>query len=689
MSGIAARFCPERRSDVVADCRRMVERLAHRGPDGRGVWGDGPVALGHLRFASTPEAVFERQPLVSADGRLAMTADVRLDNRAELAAGLGITLDPAVPIPDSALVLAAYDRWGDACPARLLGDFAFVVWDASRRALFCARDHGGVRPLLYAAIGRGVACASEAKALLALPGVSSWPDDTQIADYLVGDPADPAATFYRDVRRLPAGHTLTVAGDRLTVRPYWAPDPTAELRLSSDGEYVEAFRAIFDEAVRCRLRSSEPPAALLSGGLDSSSIAAVAAAQFAQAGAPPLLTFSCTYDAAPSADERPFQRAVLRAGGYRPREVSMDRASPLDDLDRLLDVAEGPPLGPGIASQRALYRAIREAGVRVLLDGHGGDEAVSHGDGYLTELALAGHWWALVREAGGISSTFAEPFWPLVGRLVRFSLSRSAAFRTAWQAGGRARQQVGRALGRPAGPADERPIGVGLVQPTLARRVGLEERRAERRRAHARAVRSERALHHHILTDGRQALGLEILDRAAADAGLDPRYPFWDKRLVEFCLSLPGDQKLRNGWSRSILRRAMAGVLPPEVQWRTDKTDFTPAIADGLRRLDLDRLRQVAYASSSPVAEYLDLAAVRRRYERFVAGGPASTPHDTQEIWLAAALALWLERQAGRPDQTSARPEGAFSQGLAAAAMHPNAQPPARCAEPVGKEGGE
>lgn len=252
----------------------MAACLAHRGTDGMGLWCEGPVGLGHRMRWTTPESLHETLPFSRPSEKRAITADARLDNRDELSASLNVS-DRAVS--DSTLILLAYDRWGDACPERLLGDFAFVIWDGRREALLCARDPMGVKPLYYHhQPNRLFAFASEIKALLCLAEIPRRLNEQRVADYLVPILEDMEATFFRDIVRLPPGHRLLLDSRGLALQRYWSLDPAREVRLDSDEAYAEAFRTLFTDAVRARLRSAYPVGSLLSGGLDSSSITCAA-----------------------------------------------------------------------------------------------------------------------------------------------------------------------------------------------------------------------------------------------------------------------------------------------------------------------------------------------------------------------------------------------------------------------------
>ena len=601
----------------------MVEAIRFRGPDGSAQWSEGNVGLAHLALWTTPEARRERQPLVAANGRLVLTADARLDNRADLIRRLktqGCRLDPHPT--DADLILTAYRCWGRACPRHLVGDFAFALWDAERQRLFCVRDHMGIKPFYYHWSGEMLAFASQSKAILQVPGVSRQPDEVRIADYLVANFEDKAITAYRDIRRLPPAHSLTADREGLRLETYWSLDPERELRLASDREYAQAFREIFTEAVRCRLRSDVPRGALLSGGLDSSSVACVARDLLAEKSGGALHTFSAIFDQVPECDEREFIHAVLDQGGFVPHYLHADRLSPLGEIDRFLRYQDEAFFAPNLFMHWGLFSMAREQGVRVLFDGLDGDTTVSHGIAHLTELLRTWRWLSLTREVQGLHRRLGISRWKLIRRrvfkpLLPLALLRARQARRGWRA---------------LNPT---------IDPAFARRVGLAERIGALQEEQSRAARTERAEHYHRITGGMIPFVLEVSDKAAAALGLEGRYPFFDKRLVEFCLALPPEQKIRQGWTRFVLRGAMDGILPPEVQWRGDKSDLSANFDRGLAA-DRGLVEGVVVENPEPIRPYVDVAALRQVYDRC-----RSRPNtaDNMIVWKAVSLALWLSAQ--------------------------------------------
>ena len=305
MSAIVGYVGLDGRLTVREEISRMAEALSHRGPDGRATWNEGIAGLGHCMLHTTPESLRERLPL--ARGNLVITADARIDNREELFSSLRLVRTKPELITDSELILSAYRAWGEDCAQRLLGDFAFAIWDSSKRQLFCARDHFGVKPLYYYHQSRQrFVFASEIKGILCLPDIPEQINDAKIADYILETFENNSDTFYAHVNRLPPGSMMVISEDGVRQSTYWSLGPEREIRMKSDAEYAEAFRSIFFDAVNCRLRSAFPLGTMLSGGLDSSSIACVAHELAGNRAGGNLHTFSVVFNQVKNSDERQF-----------------------------------------------------------------------------------------------------------------------------------------------------------------------------------------------------------------------------------------------------------------------------------------------------------------------------------------------------------------------------------------------
>lgn len=631
MSGVAGILLrQEGKPAAAADIQRMLARMQHRAPDGSSWWMDASVVLGHAWLNTTDEV--GPGPLTMAGGKLAITADCRLDNRDELLARLGIR-DSSVA--DAVLLMRAYLRWGEACPEHLQGDFAFAIWDGERQQLFCVRDHFGVKPFYYHSSDRRFVFASEIGPILEVGGVDMRISEHQISGFLAGLPDDPQSTAYADIFRLPARHSLTVTGNQVVLRRYWQIEPSPR-PMRSDA--AEEFRHLFSQSVRNRMRGTPAVGAMLSGGLDSSSIACVAGLQNAAQRKPRLPTFSLVFEKGSPMDERPFIEAVLAQQKVDGTLISVGNYAPFAEFERILEEQEETFLAPGLSLTRDIYRTAGAKGMKVLLDGHGGDEVVSQGHGHLHELADAGRWMELWRELRSASNTYGDG---ILGLYYQFLTLYGPAWRIA---------KIKRLADRAINKLRRRPTGRpatswrGLINPELALRTDLVERFRRAGYMPPAVSASETLTHRWLLSNGMVPHAFEVLDKAAANFGVEPRYPFWDKPLVEFCLALPGAEKLNQGFGRSVLRRAMEGILPPAVQWRRDKIDFTSNLVKGMLGNHRDLLHKVLVADAALIAPYVNLPEVTAAYGRISRQPEAATLPDAQYVWRSIALSLWLRQ---------------------------------------------
>ena len=295
MSGICGILKLDGAFPASTDLTAMTSLLERRGPEGTWHFTSGPVALGHTLLATTPEALVEQLPLTDPATGCTITADLRLDNRDELIAALGLQDETRI-LGDGELVLRAYLHWGEDCLRHLLGDFAFAIWDPRHQKLFCARDHLGMKQLVYCHVADKVfAFASEPRAVLAVDDVPRRINEGRIADFLEDylEGVDHSSTFFEGVFRLPPAHCLSVDADGLRQRRYWELRAGPELRLESDQAYADGLLQVLTQAVASRLRCVGPVGSMLSGGMDSGSVSAIASRLLAQQGRGPLHTFSC------------------------------------------------------------------------------------------------------------------------------------------------------------------------------------------------------------------------------------------------------------------------------------------------------------------------------------------------------------------------------------------------------------
>lgn len=553
----------------------MQAALAYWALDEAASWVGGAAGLGCLHLASTPESLGERLPLVDAASGLAFTAGARLDNREELLAQLRLPAgDTPGSISDNRLILQAYLRWGEACVSRLDGDWYFAVWEARARKLFLARDQHGSTGLYYFQNPHLFAFASSKKALLALEQVPHRPDLLRLAQLLAAWPGDGRSTGYESIQRLPPAHHLTVTPSSLRFERYWFPENVSELALNSDQAYVDVFMETFTRAVSSRLRCHKPVGVTLSGGLDSGSVAALAASLLPE-GAGDLAAFT----AAPLSDPRrytPAQRfgdetalahlTAEQAGRFSHTLVDSSAISPLAGIEHMLWVHDEP--GHAAGNQywlAALLQAARQQGIGALLTGQMGNATISW--------AGAGeNLFAQLRQGGA------------AGLLRAFESARSGSGLGAWRT---LRRFLLKPLLLPLlHPLQKawlsRPFAwqvYSALRPDFARKLDLQARMRAAGYTPGLTPLDPLQQRLRIIQPGQSTLGAAWLEKGAA-YGLEVRDPTQDRRVIELCLSIPERQYQRGGVDRWVIRRAMLDYLPEAVRLNTRR---------GLQAADLGR----------------------------------------------------------------------------------------------------
>ncbi len=590
----------------------MKDALVPYGPDAAGTWSDGYVGMGQCQMRFTPEDAFERQPLASSSARFTLVCDARIDNRPELITTFRIPPATAAQLPDSAFVMMAYELWGLDCPLHLNGPFAFALWDAREQQLVLARSPMGEKSLYYHASSKTVAFATIPKGLFALPWIKKFINREYIADYLTLAPPDSGSTFYQDITRLPAGCSLVITPAGMRTTHYWQFDTAKELRLASDDEYVEAFNVLFDRVISDHLRSSFGTGVMMSGGYDSTAVAAVAATNLQSRG-----LRLATYTEIPRpgfdgpliqgryADETPYVQAMADMyNNLDPQFISSDKGFYLDSVSSFFSAADIPFRN---ASNRPWYEAIlakaQNDGIRVLLTGASGNLTISwDGKGLLPQLMRSG---SLVRawKETGIGSPLSRmrrllgagclPLLPdFLWRIIQSVHHPSQGFRFR-----------------------ELPWSrYSPIHPEFAQRQRVKERAQDKNYNFLFRVRRETRLAR--LTTMQMLDSYNASDYTSAYArtfGIDIRDPTGDQRLVEFCLSLPEQQYLHNGQSRWLLQRAMAKALPAVILNNRQRGLQAAGWFDNLRTAKSLIRTELANLAQSPLAsEILDINRMQK-----------------------------------------------------------------------------
>jgi asparagine synthase (glutamine-hydrolysing) len=614
VSAIAGLWRFDEKPDPAADCTRMLAAQQIYGPHDGQQWTAGPLAMGRRLFRLLPEDVHDRQPLSSRDGRLTLVADVRLDNRDELSGLLGLASLETQQLCDAAILLESIERWGEGALQRLVGDFAFALWDAHVRQLTLARDFLGQRPLHYHHDQGFFAFASMPKGLHVLAEIPPAPDEQMVVQFLVLMPQRGPRSFFKGVDCVEPGHVVTVTRDRLSSRRYWQPQrPKAAREQSSD--YVEGIRFHLDQATRSRLRGANGAVGThLSAGFDSSAVTATAARLMAPNGgkvvaftAVPREGYNGPDPRNRFGDEGPL--AAATAAMYPNIEhvlIRSGQVSPLDGLDRNFFLFDRPMLNLcNTVWMNAINRAARERKLNIMLIGEMGNITVS-GYGYelLPEHLRAYRLIKLWREAASLVAktgmrwrgALAQTFGPFVPVWL-WQWANDTFNDHKWD--------VSNYTAIPA----ERVAELDL-QALAAERdfdFSLRPWKDSFAKRYAQMRRSDR---------GNMNKGV------LGGWGIDRRDPFADKRLVEYCLNIPTENFLSNGVPRALARRALADRLPQAVLNEEKKgyqaadwhEGLTAARADVAAELD----RLTAF---SPAAKTLDIGRMKRLVENMPVSG--------------------------------------------------------------------
>jgi asparagine synthase (glutamine-hydrolysing) len=606
MSAIAGVFRFDGREVSRRDLERACNALHAHGPDRTGVSVLGEVGLVHVLMRMTPECRFDRQPWRGASGAT-ITADLRLDNREEVLTSIGIVGADAASWSDSRVVLTAWEKRGDELWASLRGPFAVAIWDPSRRVLVLARDHLGLNVLFWHRTKDLFAFATMPKGLFALPDVRRELNDEKFADFLVLNHTGLETTIYKNIVRLAPAHVATVRSDgEITQRLFWSTHDITPVRLRSNQEYADALRTHLDRAVRRQMRSLSPVGCYLSGGLDSSSIAALAARALSESGQRlstytqvPRPGFDGQAPLGRYVDETPFVEEIReRLGNLDLNYVRNDECDDFDELERFFVAFEGPVRNPtNLGWMLAILRLARQQGRRVLLGGLFGNYTISW-TGWSQSIDH------LARGRVGL----AYQQWRQCYRLSPYS--RLATLFTlflnpvlpSW---------VTRSVYRLQNPSSPGPWHEhSAIRADFAVAMNVEGRAAKTGHDFLYGWRAGERLRSMPPVD---YLG-EWFAAEKAYAGVEVRDPTADIDVLSFCFGVPPEQFLAEDVDRSLIRRAMWGLLPESVltnrkfglqsaDWyeKLSKRRHTVALEiDALSRsplarqmLDLDRLKSL------------------------------------------------------------------------------------------------
>ncbi|HVD86936.1 MAG TPA: asparagine synthase (glutamine-hydrolyzing) [Solirubrobacterales bacterium] len=599
---------------------RMSRRLVHRGPDDDGLFHDGPVALAARRL-SIIDLAHGHQPIANEDGSVVVVQNGEIYNHRELKRELQGRGHRFATDCDTEVLAHLYEDEGEGFVERLRGMFAIAIWDRRRERLLLARDRFGIKPLYYRSAAGGISFASELKAMLEQPGFSREIDPRAVAAYLAFNSIPAPLTIFAEARKLPPGHLLSWQGGEIALRRYARPAPVAaeEVRREPIEELAAELREVLDDSVAAHLLADVPVGVLLSGGVDSGGIAALASAHTDE----PLRTFSIGFEEG-GFDELDRARLVAERYGTDHHELIL-RPDAVDLLSKLVESFD-EPFGDSSALPTYLVSELAAGHVKVALSGEGGDELFG---GYYTYVAdlLAPR----VGRLAALAAPLAEAL-PSRHDRVGFDYKAKRFARAAAKADPLERHHAWKEIFAPETRVALAGGGASGWDPVDLYR----ERYAETVSAEPLARMQDVDLGIYLVDDL-----LVKTDRLSMAHSLELRVPFLDPRVAEFAMALPTRMKVRGFAKKRLLRRALAPLLPKQIV-HGRKQGFSIPLAAWLRGPLEPFAREVLAPSTLERQGLLAPAAVAPLLDRHLAGREDLS----RQIWGLMALTLWFDRYA-------------------------------------------
>ncbi len=621
MCGIAGFVSVAPGADAEAVLRRMTGILSHRGPDDAGFFCGSPAFLGHRRL-SIIDVAAGHQPMANETGSCWVTYNGEVYNHAELRPGLERSGHRYNTRCDTETILHAWEEYGAGCVTRFRGMFAFALWDQTRRTLFCARDRLGIKPFYYFWDGRLFAFASEIKALLKHPAISAELETELLPEYLAFGYTSDDRTLFRNIRKLMPGHHLTVdlsgPSPRVDIARYWDVPLPAEQERRPEADWIEETRRRLEEAVVTRLMSDVPLGMFLSGGVDSSAIAALIKRHTDG----PVKTFSVGY-AEQAFSELSWAAQVAGTIGTDHHEVVIGMPDFFGALPKLVWHEDEPITWPSSVS---LYFVSRLAAdhVKVVLTGEGSDEMFAGYERYRWNLLN----WRAALAWGRVPDSFR--------RLVRRKLAGTSLLRA-----GLRRKLQHTFLGR------ERAVESLFLDNFYCAFSQEEQHRLLASPPGAvyasylpywNAPPAAGMLSRMLYADQKTYL-VELLmkqDQMSMATSIESRVPFLDHPFVEFAMRLPDSLKIRGSVQKYALKKAVEGILPLHIIHRK-KMGFPTPLRQWLRQPEAGPLLDDLLDRRGLLASYLDLGAVGSLLQRHRSG----LEDATDRIWRLINLQVW------------------------------------------------
>ncbi len=626
INGIAFSGRSQRTIDVRV-LERMRDCLTHRGPDDAGLYVDGNVGLGHRRL-SIVDVASGQQPMTVEDGRLYITYNGEIYNHADYRPALEARGHHYHTHCDTETILHLYEEHGTRCVEHLRGMFAFAIWDKQRRELFMARDRLGVKPLYYVHADDGsLYFASEIKALLEARAVRPEVNFRALPDYLANHATGGAETLYSGVRRLLPGHTLVWRDGEIKIEKYWDVHftPQDEARRS-EADYIDEWRELFRESVRLRLMADVPLGMFLSGGIDSSAIAAMMSGMVSE----PIKTFSVGFTER-EANELEYARLVAQKFGTEHHEIIVSPEQFFAALPKLV-WHEDEPLAHVASVPLHFVSRLAQQHVKVVLTGEGSDELMAGYERYrktVYNLALGARYDSLTTEtmrralrrrieslpsASRVKRKLVRTFLCLPNEMESLYFDNFAVFHHAM-------------LDRLLTP--ETKERAGIVDPYLNMRGYLQETDA--------GTALNRLLYVDMKTYLQELLMKQ--DQMSMSASIESRVPFLDHKLVEFTARLPERLKLRGWTTKYILRQSMKGILPETILKRR-KMGFPVPVGAWFRGQFKWVIDDYVLSERATARGFFERAYLKQLVSEHQSG----TQDHAQRLWSLVNLEMWLRQ---------------------------------------------
>jgi len=634
LSGISGIFYRDGRPVQQSDIQDMTSAISHRGPDGQGIWLNGPVGFGHSLLRTTPESIYEVQPAKNFRDDLYITADARIDNRDELISKLNIVNRQTSNISDSELILAAYDKWGENCARNLIGDFSFAIWDKRNQQLYCAIDHLRLKPFCYYNSRDSFIFSSQVSGLLPGNLAPKKINEIRLGSYFIDDIAayDNAASYYQDIFYLPPASYLITDKNSFTIKEYWSPEEVKDIHRNSDSSYQEEFLSILGEAVKCRLRSENDTAISLSGGIDSSTVAAISKSLLENTNQKQI-SISELSGNEESCRESSYIRTAISSLSQFPILIKPDSMqSILSDMVALKSRFDSPRCYeyPDLLS---LYKTAKLSKCKVMLTGVEADTLLSLSLGQIAHLMKNLHFKTAIKETFLFAKNTSDFSSSTLILLIR--AMRAAYFP----------DNLRPVFHRLRNHFDYKKMLTScMINPAFANRIDLPNLLASAQEKNGYGIgQSPNEMRIRVYKKAFMSQMPLFLDLMSSACSIELRHPYQDKRLIEYCLGLPADQKQRDGWEKYILRKVTKDKVPDAIRWRKGGGEhvgweYNVAYA----RLIYPELMTFIEDKNNQIFEYFDFKAIQTLLKKYNSDPGGQSGNEYDDIVHLYGLNSWL-----------------------------------------------